>query len=166
MESIFDRHVHNLRQNIDKYVATGEMFDLKNLMTFYGYDVLGELAFNIDFHSQEKNDPKSLPLINDHILLECSYGFLPGILPWSMKLSDYLPFSWLRGLIKSRRKIRKTVARCVEEQTSESLEKTLLTNLKLAKDLETGKGLSNVEISSEAVGLLSSLLVHTLHQGP
>lgn len=42
----------------------------------------------------------------------------------------------------------------MEEKTSGSSEKTLLTNLKLAKDPETGKGLSNVEISSEAFGFL------------
>ena len=154
MESIFDRHVEHLRQKLDKYVTSGETFDLKNLIAYYGYDVLGELAFNIDFHSQEKDDSENLPPINDHILLGCLYGSLPGLLPWSMKLSNYLPFAWLRKLIESRQKIRRTVARCVEEKTSESSEKTLLTNLKLAKDPETGKKLSNIEISSEAFGFL------------
>lgn len=154
MESTFDRHVENLRQKLDKYVASGETFDLKNLIAFYGYDVLGELAFSVDFHSQEKDDSKNLPPINDHILLGCLYGSLPGILPWSMILSNYMPFSWLRELIKSRQKIRRTVARCVEEKTSESSGKTLLTNLKKAKDPETGKELSNIEISSEAFGFL------------
>lgn len=154
MESIFDRHVENLRQKLDKYVATGETFDLKKLIAFYGYDVLGELAFNIDFRSQEKNDSENLLPINDHILLGCLYGSLPGIIPWSMKLSTYLPFNWLRTLIKSRQQIRRTVARCVEEKASESSAKTLLTNLKMAKDPETGQALSDVEISSEAFGFL------------
>ena len=154
MESIFDRHVENLRQKLDEYAASGDRFDLKKLIAFYGYDVLGELAFNIDFQSQVKDDPENLPPINDHILLGCLYGSLPGILPWSMKLSNYLPFTWLRKLIESRKKIRGTVARCVEEKTSESSEKTLLTNLKKSKDPETGKELSNIEISSEAFGFL------------
>lgn len=155
MEAIFDRHIENLCQKLDKYVESGEAFDLKNFIAFYGYDVLGELAFNINFHSQEKDDPENLPPINDHILLGCLYGSLPGILPYSMKLSNYIPVSWLRKLIKSRQRIRTTVAGCVEEEkTNESSEKTLLTNLTLAKDPETGKALSNVEISSEAFGFL------------
>ncbi|KAJ5117381.1 hypothetical protein N7448_011013 [Penicillium atrosanguineum] len=37
IESIFDRHVDNLRQKLDKYIVTGKKFDLKNLIAFYGY---------------------------------------------------------------------------------------------------------------------------------
>ncbi|CDM34511.1 hypothetical protein DTO013E5_5013 [Penicillium roqueforti] len=154
MESIFDRHVENLRRKLDKYAVSGDQFDLKDLIAFYGYDVIGELAFNLDFHSQEKDDPENLPPINDHILLGCLYGSLPGILPWSMNLSKYLPFSWLRKLLGSRQKIRSTVAQCVEDKTSESSGKTLLTNLQKAKDPETGEELSNIEINSEAFGFL------------
>lgn len=36
MEDIFDRHINSLRVKVDKYADSGEVFDLKEIMSYYG----------------------------------------------------------------------------------------------------------------------------------
>ncbi|KAK0755827.1 hypothetical protein N5P37_011608 [Trichoderma harzianum] len=160
MEEIFDRHVMQMRDKLDRYAKSGEKLNLKKIIAFYAYDVLGELAFDTQFESQVKDDESNLPPINDHIFLGCLYGSLPSLLPYSMKLSGFLPIPWLQTLNRSRQSIRNTVARCVSTMFGETLENdekksnTLLSQLMKAKDPETGKKLTVTEISSEAFGFL------------
>lgn len=160
MEEIFDRHVMQMRDKLDRYAESGEKVNLKKIIAFYAYDVLGELAFDTQFESQAKDDESNLPPINDHIFLGCLYGSLPSFLPYSMKLSGFLPIPWLQTLNRSRQSIRNTVARCVSTMFGETLENdekksnTLLSQLMKAKDPETGKKLTVTEISSEAFGFL------------
>lgn len=49
IKGIFDRHISELRKRIEEYAASEEEFDLKQLIAFYAYDIMGELAFNRDF---------------------------------------------------------------------------------------------------------------------
>ncbi|QYT00078.1 hypothetical protein H0G86_007182 [Trichoderma simmonsii] len=160
MEEIFDRHVMQMRDKLDRYAKSGEKLNLKKIIAFYAYDVLGELAFDTQFESQAKDDESNLPPINDHIFLGCLYGSLPSLLPYSMKLSGFLPIPWLQTLNRSRQSIRNTVASCVSTMFRATLENdekksnTLLSQLMKAKDPETGKKLTVTEISSEAFGFL------------
>jgi benzoate 4-monooxygenase len=160
MEEIFNRHIAQMREKLDSYANSGEIFDLKNIVAFYAYDVLGELAFDTQFDSQVKDNVENLPPINDHILLGCLYGSLPFLLPYSMKISGFLPVTGLQKLNRSRQRIRETVASCIstmfqkisEDEGIES--NTLLTQLIKAEDPETGRKLTTTEISSEAFGFL------------
>ncbi|KAH8807787.1 cytochrome P450 [Xylogone sp. PMI_703] len=158
MEPIFDRHIRNLRKKLNVCSESGSEFDLKRLFAFYTYDILGQLAFSADFNSQQRDDDKLLPPINDHILLGSLYGALPSLLPYSMKFATYLPIPWVQGLIRNRLKIRNTVTKCVadelEAKKSNDCTKTLLSQLIAAKDPETGEKLTPVDISSEAFGFL------------
>ncbi|KAJ5117382.1 hypothetical protein N7448_011014 [Penicillium atrosanguineum] len=54
----------------------------------------------------------------------------------------------------ARQKIRRTVARCVEEKIGESPEKNTSHESQVAKYPEAGQGLSNIESSSEAFGFI------------
>lgn len=36
MEDIFDRHINSLRVKLDKYAISGDAFDLKDIMSYYG----------------------------------------------------------------------------------------------------------------------------------
>lgn len=160
MEPVFDRHVTNLRNKIDKHVESGGKFDLKMAISFYTYDVLGELAFSTQFNSQAQDDPNLLPPINDHIFLGCLYGSLPSLLPYSMRWSSLLPIPWLKRLIRSRLMIRDTVRKCVQKEMAtsgnaiEDKNKNLLTQLIAARDPETGEQLTNMDVGSEAFGFL------------
>ena len=159
MEPVFDRHALNLRKAIDRYADSGETFDIKEVIAYYAYDVLGELAFSTQFNSQDLQDPKLLPPINEHILLASVFGCFPALLPYSMRLARFLPFSWLKTLLASRARIQQQVAECVrlaisEQKSGQNDGKTLLTQLIAAKDPETQAELSEQEICSEAFGFL------------
>lgn len=158
MEDLFDSNVLKLRAKLDWYATTGREFDLKELIAYYAYDVLGDLAFGNNFGSQEGSNPEHLPPINDHIFLACLYGSLPSLLPCSMKLSAWLPFKWMQGLLQSRRKLRdttaETVSRAIEEHNQGKSRHNLLTQLIEAKDPETGAKLDEIDINTEAFAYL------------
>lgn len=160
MEGIFDRHISELRKQIEEYAVSGEQFDLKELIAYYAYDIIGELAFSRDFGTLRSRDPADLPPINDHIFLGCMYGMLPNLLPYSMRLTKYIPLPYVQKMLKSRLRLRNTTAECVAVEMARSkdpqqnTEKNLLTQLIDAKDPESGAGLTHTDVASEAFGFL------------
>ncbi|OAL36936.1 hypothetical protein AYO20_03705 [Fonsecaea nubica] len=175
MESIFNRHLNNL---LNAIAAKGsEPFDLKNIVGFYAYDVMGELAFHTEFGSQDAQDPALLPPINEHIFLGCLFGLLPSLLPYSMKFANYVPLPWLQYLLKSRKSLRDRTSACVAREMARekmSEKHSILTRLIRATDPETGERLSEMAVSSEAFaflvagahttsGTLTLLFYHLLH---
>ncbi|OAP60837.1 hypothetical protein AYL99_05839 [Fonsecaea erecta] len=175
MESIFNRHLNNL---ISAIAAQGSKpFDLKNLIGYYAYDVMGELVFHTEFGSQEAQDPAKLPPINEHIFLGCLFGMLPSLLPYSMRLANHIPLPWLQNLLESRKALRDRTSACVAHEMARekiSDKHSILTRLIRAKDPETGERLSEVAVSSEAFaflvagshttsGTLTLLFYHLLH---
>ena len=175
MEHVFDRHIEKLLAAID---AQGRNpFDLKELLAYYTYDVMGELIFNADFGSQDAHDPNQLPPINNHIWLGCLYGMLPALLPYSMRLSPWIPLPWLQDKLVSRRALRDTTAAHVAAELArdKTVERqNILNRLVNARDPDTGAGLPDDAISSEAFaflvagshttsGSLTLLFYHLLH---
>lgn len=55
MESIYNTHIKNLLDAID--TKDGRPFDLKDLLGYYSFDIIGELVFHTEFGSQEAQDP-------------------------------------------------------------------------------------------------------------
>src|ERR1700761_5859754 len=175
MESIYSTHIKNLLSAID--AKGGEPFDLKVLLGFYAYDLMGELAFHSEFGSQKAQDPAQLPPINEHILLSCMFGMLPSLLPYSMRIANYLPIPWLQHLLASRKALKEMTSACLAREMSreKSTEKdSLLTRLILAKDPETGEPIPEVAVASEAFaflvagshtssGTMTLLFYHLLH---
>ncbi|KAG0652770.1 Cytochrome P450 [Hyphodiscus hymeniophilus] len=153
MEALFDVNVAALRKKLNAYADSGQPVDLKEVVAFYSYDVIGELAFSTKFNSQEHGRVEDLPPINDHILLGCTYGMLPSLLPWSMKLSKYIPWKWLQGMLASRLHLREVTRKSVEARMEDKIgDQDLLTRLINAKDPETGAGLTTDDVASEAFG--------------
>jgi cytochrome P450 len=175
LEPIFDRHISKLMDAIDSHGS--DAFDLKELFGYYTYDVMGELIFNADFGSQEAQDPGLLPPINEHIWLGCLYGMLPALLPYSMRLSSWVPLPWLRDKLESRAALRKKTSEHVAAELArdKTVERQNILNcLVHAKDPETGESLTEDAISSEAFaflvagshttsGSLTLLFYHILH---
>jgi benzoate 4-monooxygenase len=155
MEHIFDRHIMKL---VDTIHAQGDRsFDLKDLLAYYTYDLMGELIFNADFGSQDAGDPEVLPRIQDHIWLGCIYGMLPSLLPYSMRFSSWIPFPWLQDKLRSRNALRDKTASHVSFELArgkDSERQNILNRLVHAKDPETGEGLPEAAIRSEAFGFL------------
>ncbi len=78
--------------------------DLKKLVVNYQYDLMGELAFDDSFGAQLAGS--DVPNLNDHFYLSCLYGMVPSILPWAMKIGNYIPLPWFRHLVKARIQLR------------------------------------------------------------
>ena len=155
MENIFDGHITILLQRLDKFAESGEVFDLKEAISFFTYDMIGELAFGTNFESQKAADPDNLPPIPDHVLLACMIGIMSDLLPYSKAVVAWLPFAWSRRLINGRDKLRNQAVACVDAAMSkEDGRQNLLTHLIQARDPDTGAPLTKANISSEAFGFL------------
>lgn len=175
MESIFDRRIKHLISVIDSYGA--KPFNLKELVAYYTYDLMGELIFNAEFGSMAAQDPNKLPPINEHIFLGCMYGMLPSLLPYSMQLAPHIPLPWLQHLLKSRKALRDQTSKHVAAELAKDKDQTrhnILARLMEARDPETGEELTEAQISSEAFaflvagshttsGTLTLLFYHLLH---
>lgn len=129
---------------------------MKELVSFYVFDVLGELAFSRSFDAQIEKDPEKLPPINDHIYLACLMGMMPEILPFLRAVASWMPFPWLQSLFQARRQLRDLTAACVEERISHKLENRtdLLGSLISAVDPETGAKLTPLDIKTEAFAMV------------
>ncbi|OCT51550.1 putative benzoate 4-monooxygenase cytochrome P450 [Cladophialophora carrionii] len=155
MESIYDAHIKNLLDAID--AKGSEPFNLKDLFGYYAFDIIGELVFHTDFGSQKAQDPAQLPPINEHIFLGCIFGMLPSLLPYSMRIANYLPIPWLQDLLNSRKRLKDRTSECLDREMSRqktSEKQSILTRLIQAKDPETGEDLPKVAIASEAFAFL------------
>lgn len=175
MESIFDRRIDHLVRTMDSFGTAP--FDLKELVGYYTYDLMGELIFNAEFGTMESQDPKNLPPINEHIFLGCMYGMLPSLLPYSMQLFPRIPLPWLQRLMAGRKKLRDQTAKHVAVELAKDkteVRHNILSRLTQARDPETGEELTEAEISSEAFaflvagshttsGTLTLLFYHLLH---
>jgi benzoate 4-monooxygenase len=148
MESIYNTHIKNLLDAID--AKGGEPFDLKTLLGFYAYDIMGELVFHSEFGTQKAQNPAQLPPINEHIFLSCMFGMLPSLLPYSMRIANYLPIPWLQHLLDGRKALKEKTSACLTREMSrqKSTEKhSILTRLINAKDPETGENLPEVRLA-------------------
>jgi hypothetical protein len=155
MEYIFDGHVGVLLERLDEFANSAASFDLKDAISFFTYDMIGELAFGTNFESQKAGDPDNLPPIPDHVLLACMIGIMSNLLPFSKSFVAWLPFTWCRRLVNGRIKLRNQAVSCVDVAISKADgNKNLLTHLIAAKDAETGASLTKADISSEAFGFL------------
>ncbi|KAF5672746.1 cytochrome P450 monooxygenase [Fusarium denticulatum] len=158
MEHFVDSHIVKLRRNLDHFCDTKQDFDLKHMIAFYVFDVLGELAFSRSFNSQDERDLARLPPINDHVYLACLMGMTPDAVLWIKKVLPFIPIPWLRRLFKARAQLRDLAAACVQQriEAGSSNRKDLLSSLLGAVDPETGSKLTRVDINTEAFGMIIS----------
>ncbi len=164
-ESTFDKHLDRLFDNLSQ--SNGEVFDMKDFISCYAHDVIGELAFDRDLSTQIQPAAAKLPPIPDHILLGSLYGLMPSLMPYSMYIGNKLPIPGLQKLLASRRQLSDQAAEYVksviETHKDGSLE-TLISNVIEAKDPETGARLSTDEICAEAFAFLYAGLWKYLHE--
>lgn len=156
MEYFVDSHILKLRRNLDHYCDSNQDVDLKNMIPFYVFDVLGELAFSRSFNSQDERNLVRLPPINDHIYLACLMGMIPDALPWIKKVLPFIPIPWLQRLFNARAQLRNLTAACVRQriETGSSYRKDLLSSLLVAVDPVTGSKLTELDINTEAFGMM------------
>jgi len=74
MEPIIDGQTGILINHINCYAKTGEIFDMKNLISCFVLDVLSDVAFGQPFNAQMSGHADKIPAINEHILLSCLIG--------------------------------------------------------------------------------------------
>lgn len=120
MEPIFDQNVKSLMSVLSQRALTGDAFDLKDLISRYQYDLMGNLAFDDDFNAVQSAHPLShlsanpvpLPPFNNNFYLAHIYGMMPSLLPWTMKLGKYVPLAWMQELIQSREVLKNHTIYC------------------------------------------------------
>lgn len=143
-----------LKNKLNGFTETGEIFDLKDMISYYVLDILGEVAFGHPFDAQTQHGSPHLPAIEDHLLLSGVIGELP-FQHLNKLLARYSPIPWMRRLVKSRNALKLTCAECVEEKISHLHARAdLLQSLVYAKDPATGAKLTEEEINSEAFAML------------
>lgn len=155
MEFVIDRHVTELRRKLDWYAETGAEFNVSEVVNYFAWDIIGELAFSMQFNTQKDNDPSKLPRINDHIFLGSIFGLLSFLLPYSRLVSLYIPSPWLQNLIKGRMKLREQTNVCVADRL-QNPDKTedLMSPLINTSDPQTGRLLGLDDLATEAFGFL------------
>ncbi|KAH6685925.1 cytochrome P450 [Plectosphaerella plurivora] len=156
MEPHIDKHLLRFRANLNRFAASGERFDLKELIAFFVLDVLGDLAFRCDFDSQVHQDVSQLPPINDHIFLACLLGMVPDFMPFIKAVLPWTPVPWLQGLLKARQALKDLTATCVRRRMEDEkgARKDLITSLINAVDPHTGKKLTELDIQTEAFAFI------------
>ncbi|KAF9888040.1 hypothetical protein FE257_009304 [Aspergillus nanangensis] len=174
LQPLINTQLEILLQNLHRYAETGETFDLKEIISLYVLDILGEVAFSRSFGAQLTGKAEQIPAINDHLLLSCVIGELPfqNLLK---ALARWSPVPWMRRLVQSRNNLKRVCAESVRYKMAHPSERRdLLQSLVEARDSETGAALSEQEINSEAfsmlvagshstTGTLTLLLWHLLH---
>ncbi|KAL3419930.1 hypothetical protein PVAG01_08429 [Phlyctema vagabunda] len=176
MEEHLDRNIAILRRKLDERADARDVFDLKDYLSRYIIDVLGELAFSKSFETQT-SETAELPPVKDHVLLATMLGQVPVLLAPVKRIIALLPIPRLQKMFESRDRLRKlavdSVAKRLEKKSSDG-RIDLLMKLIDAKDSETGRKLTKPEIDTEAFGLiiagthstagtLSLLFWHLLH---
>ncbi|WKT51676.1 Cytochrome P450, E-class, group I [Fusarium oxysporum f. sp. vasinfectum] len=156
MEHLVDSHILKLRKNLDHFSDSNREFDLKDMIAFYVFDVLGELAFSRSFDSQDERSLALLPPVNDHIYLACLMGMTPEALPWIKKVLPFIPIPWLQRLFHARAQLRDLTASCVRQriEAGNTDRKDLLSSLLVATDPETGSKLTELDINTEAFAMI------------
>jgi hypothetical protein len=154
-EGTFDRHLNRLYKNVED--RAGRKLNVKEFVACYAYDLIGDLAFDKDFNTQDGPSPDQLPRIADHILIGCLYGLVPTLLPYSMWIGNRLPLAGLQKLLESRRQMSAQTAEYVKaaiHMHKEGDRESLLATMLEAKDPETGASLTTEEMCSEAFAFL------------
>lgn len=156
LEPMFDKHIGYLLDNLDKHAENGTAIDLKRAMSFYGYDVTGQMAFATDFQTQVRDNPEELPPLNDHFFLGILYACVADILPFVVKFTSWIP--WVRSMQKSRQELITLAEQCISDAKAAHSDKgppgTLLGALISAQDPKTGQTLTKEEITSESFVIL------------
>lgn len=143
-----------LIDKLNAFAKSGTVFDLKDTISLYVLDILGEVAFSRPFNAQVRGEAEQIPAINDHILLACVIGELP-FQDISKALARWSPVPWMRRLVQSRNRLKAICSECVRYKvTHPSDRRDLLQSLVEAVDPETGSKLIEQEINSEAFAML------------
>jgi len=154
LEPLIENEMKFLQSRLHTFAQTGEIFDLKLLLSLYVFDILGSVAFGKPFGAQQRGYEEVLPAINDHLLLAGIVGELP-LQNITKTISRWSPIPWMRRLMKNRDALKKICAECVKYKINNPTERQdLLKNLVEAVDPDTGSTLTEQEINSEAFAVL------------
>lgn len=159
MEGILDEKLTILCDRIAMFARAETAFDLKDCISRYVLDILGEVAFSCSFNAQipgAGNYEKVPQAINGHVLMGSIIGELP-FQSLNKKLLAWSPVKWMREIVANRMLLRSTCASCVQSRIdsgSNNDRKDLLQSLIKAKDPETGAGLTQTDINTEAFAML------------
>lgn len=69
MEYIFDRHTVALIEKLWKRHMKDVAFNLGDVLKYFPRDCNGDLSLGVQFGTQEADDPRRVPRLNDHVAL-------------------------------------------------------------------------------------------------
>ena len=154
LQPIIEEQMAKLIATLQEYAKTGQSFDMKNLISCFVLDILGEVAFSRSFNAQAAARADEIPAINDHLFLACFIGELAGQNFWKHLIS-WSPIPWIRRLAESRAHLKQTCSDAIAYKLANPSKRAdLLQNLINAKDPDSGQCLSVLDINTEAFAML------------
>lgn len=166
MEEYLDTNIKLLKDKIASRAERNEAFDLKKLLDFYIFDVLGELAFSQSFNTMPEEDESRMPPVKENTLLGVTTGSWTAMAPLLRDIVPKIPIKVIRDLVKGRVGCGQLAVQCVQRRlealqdieagsaASSKQRKDLLTNLILARHPDTGEKLAMRDLVSEAFGFM------------
>ncbi|KAH7050192.1 putative benzoate 4-monooxygenase cytochrome P450 [Macrophomina phaseolina] len=166
MEGYLDINIKLLKDKIASRAERNEAFDLKKLLDFYIFDVLGELAFSQSFNTMPEEDESRMPPVKENTLLGVTTGSWTAMAPLLRDIVPKIPIKVIRDLVKGRVGCGQLAVQCVQRRlealkdieagsaASSKQRKDLLTNLILARHPDTGEKLAMRDLVSEAFGFI------------
>lgn len=151
MEPLFDRHVGRLLDSLDQAAKAGTVLDLKQVLAYYGFDIIVQLGFDTDANLQGKSDESNLPPLNDHFFMADVYGQLSNLFPYIRDWSTWIPA--VQQVMKSRMsliELAQTSVASALERNKGGVQGTLLGTLISAVDPKSGAKLTQEEITAES----------------
>lgn len=116
MEGIIDVRYGVLRMQLDRLAESGEVFDLKQYVSFCLSDALGELAFGRVWGAQEAEDIGKLPPVQEFLYMGGVKGSWP--VPWLLGLIQWFPSEYVAKLLDSLSKIQHEAVEAIAARTA------------------------------------------------
>lgn len=159
MEIYMDQSLAKLIARLDKAALSGnDVLDLRQWISFYVLDVLGELAFSRSFNTLDSGDSSEVPPLEKHARLSVLTGQVPWFQPYAVKLFRKIPLELVRKMAQGRAKLIRLAVDSVNYRVAHpSNRKDLLG--KLLEELEAGKDSKGqhfdlLDVQTEAFGFI------------
>ena len=151
METAMDTRYAILRQQLDKFADTGELFDLSHYIAYCIADTLGQLAFSEAFGSQIEQNPEKIPPVSDALFLNVASGQIP----WATRIIKNSPFLKDKKMLAGVKRIVPLAMENINLRSVGKIKKNdILGNIIAAREEKIKQPLAVRQVLAEATDLI------------